>query len=203
MKSRHLISVVVLMFVYSLIIGCANMPTIPQEHKGATVGAGVGAVAGAAIGGSSPRGAIIGGLLGALIGGAVGHYGYDQRRDYQQTAQTYKDYQPTSGTRVYMEEVNVTPQSINPGGTVDLRSTYAVLTPSSDTQVPITETREITHNGSLVGNPQVNIQRSGGTFSSTIPLKLPDNAARGTYNVKTTIEASGSKDTRETTFTVN
>ncbi|MFO7965924.1 MAG: YMGG-like glycine zipper-containing protein [Desulfobacterales bacterium] len=193
-------AIILILFVLSL-VGCANMG-VPEEHRGAAVGAGVGGLAGAAIGGDSPRGAIIGGLVGALIGGAVGHYGYDQRRDYQETTQAYETYEPGTGTRLYIEEVETSPQTVEPGGTVDLRATYALLTPTGDAEVPITEIRKITHNGEVVGNPRVNVDRTGGTYTSTVPLQLPGNADPGVYTITTTVETTGASDARETTFIV-
>ena len=79
---------------------------------------------------------------------------------------------------------------------------YAVLTPSKDTSINITETREITHNGQSVGNPQVGVERTAGTYTSTVPLKLPSNADKGVYIVRTTIQSGNSKDTREISFDV-
>lgn len=43
-------------------------------------------------------------------------------------------------------------------------------------EISVTEIREITHNGELVGKPEVPVERSGGTYASTVPLHLPPNA---------------------------
>jgi hypothetical protein len=69
-------------------------------------------------------------------------------------------------------------------------------------EIDVTEIRHITHNGELVGNPEVRVIRPGGTYSSTVPLHLPANARRGAYQVRVTVESSYARDTRETYFTV-
>lgn len=175
-----------------------------EEHKGAAVGAGAGAATGAVAGAVIGKGAgavILGGLIGGLVGGMVGTYAYDMPRTREQTAKTY-NYQPAQGTILTMEGTSVSPQTVSPGNTVNLNSTYAVLTPSSETEVSITETREITHKGGLVGKPEVRVNRTGGTYTSTIPIRLPSDAAKGDYKVITTIQSANAKDSKESRFTV-
>jgi hypothetical protein len=184
--------------------GCV---TVSEEHKGAAGGAGIGAatgaVAGALIAGSGSRvkGAVIGGLAGALLGGIIGHYTVDKKSSAEETNNKYS-YKPTSGTVVRVEDSRATPSLADPGGTVNLDATYAVMAPSNDTQVSITETRVVTFNGELVANPEVNVTRTAGTYKSTLPLILPTDAKSGTYRVVTTIKTDYSKDSRETSFTV-
>ena len=197
---RKLVSVVLSISLVVLLLGCE---TIPSEHRGAAVGAGVGAAtgtaAGAALGGT--RSAVLGGLLGGLVGGVIGHYGYDQRRSRDETAQTY-DYQPGQGTVLRIEDASAMPQTVRPGESVDLQMTYAVLTPTPEAESSITEIREITHNGAAVGNPQVTVARRDGTYTTTVPLRLPPNAERGAYTVRNIVQTQGVSDVRETSFTV-
>jgi len=133
-----------------------------NEHKGAATGAGVGAATGAAAGavlgkkGSKTEAAIIGGLVGALVGGVIGHYAYDKKRTRQETAQKY-DYQSSEGTRVRIEDVSAVPATVKPGDKVELGATYALLSPSADADIKITEIREIRHEGELVGRPEVTV----------------------------------------------
>lgn len=174
--------------------------TIPEEHKGATVGAGVGTAAGVLLGGDT-GGRIVGGLIGALVGGAIGHYAYDKPRSAPETARTY-GYTPSQGTLVTIEKVGVTPEAVYPGNVVDMKATYAVLTPSESGSVDITEIRKITHNGELVGNPRVQVTRQAGTYTSTLSLRLPSDADKGTYLVTTTIQSPRTSDVRESRFTV-
>ena len=54
----------------------------------------------------------------------------------------------------------------------------------------------------MVGNPEVLMTRADGTYTSSIPLHLSADTARGTYVVKSEIQRDGSKDSREFTFAV-
>jgi hypothetical protein len=197
MKAKTAITILVLAVFTTSILGCG---TVPEEHKGAAVGAGAGALAGVLLGGST-GGRVVGGLIGALVGGAIGHYAYDKQKTRDETAKAY-NYQPSQGTQVIIENAQVSPQAIRGGEDVNLGTTYAVLTPSEGSQVDVTEIRRITHNGELVGNPQVTVARTGGTYTSSVPLRLPQDAKKGTYVVTTTIETAAAKDSRETRFSV-
>lgn len=188
-------------------LGATGCVTVSEEHKGAAKGAGIGAATGAVAGailageGSRTKGALLGGLAGALLGGVIGNYTVDKKKTAQETTSKYA-YQPTSGTVVRIENANITPTVALPGSTVNLEATYAVMAPSSDTQVSITESREVTLNGQLVGNPEVNVTRNSGTYQSSIPLILPADAKKGTYRVITTVKTDSGKDARESSFTV-
>jgi hypothetical protein len=186
------------------ITGCI---TVPEEHAGAAKGAGIGAATGAVAGailageGSRTKGAIIGGLAGALLGGVIGNYTVDKKKTAQETNNKYA-YQTSSGTVVRIENASALPAVAGPGTTINLGATYAVMAPSSDMQVNITESREVTLNGQLVGNPEVNVSHNSGTYQTSIPLILPTDAKTGTYRVITTIKTDSGKDSRETSFTV-
>ncbi len=194
------IAVTGLCFVVIFLLGCQTVQQNPGAATGAGVGAAAGGVAGALIG-RGAGGVLLGGLLGALAGGVVGHYAYDVPRTREDTARVY-GYHPSEGTIITIEDAKVYPHVAYPGEMVDLRVTYAVLTPGPDTEVDVTEIREITHDGQLVGNPEVRVIRPGGTYTSTVPLRLPSDARRGEYRVKTIIESRHARDARESYFSV-
>jgi uncharacterized protein YcfJ len=201
MGRNFIINGVLLLFFISLLSSCA---TIPEEHKGAATGAGIGAATGAVAGailGKDTQSAVLGALAGALVGGAIGHYAYDQKKSREETQQTY-NYKSDYGTVLTLEEVSSVPKSVYPGQTVELKMTYAILNPTPDVQTSITETRMITHNGNMVGNPEVRVTRTDGTYTSSIPLHLPADAEKGTYVVKSEIKSDNAKDSREFTFSV-
>ncbi len=203
MKYKIISIITILSFLVVGLFGCAS---IPEEHKGAATGAAIGGATGAVAGavlagkGSKTEVAILGGLAGALIGGVIGHYAYDQKKSKAETAQKY-DYQATMGTMVRIEDVSVVPATVKPGDKVDLKVTYAVLE-AADKDVNITESREIRIGNDLVGKPEVNVSRSGGTYSSTVPVFLPEDAKKGTYNVIATVQTQTAKDSREAFFKV-
>jgi len=200
-RTNKALSLILGLLLISLPVGCAS---IPEEHKGAAVGAGAGAatgaVAGAVLGGGT-KGTVIGGLLGGLLGGAVGHYGYDRKKDREETAKTY-NYESSQGTVLTLENAAATPRTVAPGETVELQATYAVLTPSPDETVAVQEIREVTHKGKTVGNPSVTVDRTGGTYTSKIPIRLPENSEAGTYEVTTIVKSERAQDTRQTQFQV-
>lgn len=188
-------------------LGASGCATIPEEHKGAATGAGIGAATGAVAGailageGSRTQGALLGGLAGTLIGGVIGNYTVDKEKTAQETSDKYA-YNPSAGTMVRIETAGATPATVSPGGTTNLEASYAVMTPNADSEVAITESREVTLNGELVGSPEVNVNRTAGTYKTSIPLILPKDAKKGKYKVITSIKSAAGKDSRESSFTV-
>ena len=201
MPLPKIISIVLIFALISFWSGCAS---IPEEHKGTTVGAGVGAatgaIAGALIGGST-KATVIGVLAGALVGGVIGHYAYDKRKTREETAKTY-NYKASYGTMLTIEEASLSPQNVKSGEVVEIKMTYAVLNPSPGAKSTITEIREITYNGEPVGKPETRVERPDGTYTSTVPLRLPSNAKKGQYRVTTTVQSANVKDTKEISFWV-
>lgn len=182
-------------------IGCESMS---DKDTRTVAGAGVGAATGTAAGlifGQGAAIAVAGGLIGALAGGLVGRYAFGSDKDHAQTASDYQ-YQETMGSMVEIEHVSVSPSKARPGEQVDMKVKYAVLTPNPDSQIEITESREIRLNGELVGRPTVNVQRTGGTYTSDVPITLPADAKKGSYTVKTTIRVGDKIATGDTSFMV-
>jgi hypothetical protein len=194
-------SVVVGFIMISLLASCQ---TIMTEHPGAAVGAGAGATTGAVAGdliGKGVGAVILGGLLGGLGGGLIGNYAYDVPRNREQTVSEY-NYNSSQGTILRIENASALPHIVRPGEVVDLRMTYAVLTPVSYEEINLTEIREIEHNGQLVGNPEIREERTGGTYSTTVPLRLPPDARRGEYKVRYIVESRNASDTMVAYFRV-
>lgn len=200
MKTKILAIVLCIALVLP-VLGCETVSERPGTATGAGVGGAAGAIAGAAIGDGGAGQAVVGGLLGALIGGAIGYYAYDRDRDADETSRVY-NYSPAEGNLINIEEASAVPQTVRPGDEVNLRMTYAVLTPDRAGETQVTEIREIRHNGELVGRPSVTVARTDGTYTSTIPLRLPPNADPGTYQVTETVESSFGRDSRQTSFSV-
>ena len=135
-----------------------------------------------------------------LAGGVVGHYVEHQDKD-RPAAAAATGYQASQGNLLRLENGQVQPSTARAGETVNLSSTYTILTPSNQTMA-IQESREVRHDGAMVANPTVNTQRANGTFTSTVPITLPSDAQKGIYDVTTTV-AMGDRTARSmTTFTV-
>ena len=196
---------VALAFLSGVLPGCAGVDQTARDNPKTTIGAGAGVLGGAVVGGfiGGKRGALIGGLLGGLAGGAVGHYLDQQEKDRLQTSRDYR-YSPAQGAQIRIETVRVNPASLFPGETVNINLTYAVLTPTADTQVLVRETREIFLNGNSVGKTSIEVSREGGTWKSTVPITLPANAAPGKYLVIASIDSQAAgTDRKETSFQVS
>jgi len=201
---RKIISVAVILTFLTGIFGCAS---IPEEHKGVATGAGAGAATGAVAGallgskGSKTEMALLGGLLGALAGGAIGHYAYDQKRTKEETAQKY-NYKPSEGTVLRIEDVSVVPSMAKPGDKVDMKMTYAVLGVAAGKELEISEIREIRYQGELYGKPEIQVTRDDGTYSSSIPLTLPNDAKKGKYTITMTVKGPSVSDSKEVSFQI-
>ncbi|MDO9116339.1 MAG: glycine zipper domain-containing protein [Nitrospira sp.] len=195
-------SLAALLLVLTAIPGCESAGKTVTDHKDTAIGAGVGGAGGAVIGGlaGGTKGAVIGGLLGVLAGGAVGNYVERQDKD-RAAAAAATGYQASQGNVVRLENGQAQPSTARAGETVNLSSTYTILTPNNQ-PMTIQESREVRHDGAMVANPTVNTQRANGTFTSTVPIILPSDAQKGIYDVTTTV-AMGDRTARSmTSFTV-
>ncbi len=196
---------VALALLSAVFSGCAGMEQTARERPKTAIGAGTGVLGGAVVGGliGGKRGALIGGLLGGLAGGAIGHYLDQQEKDRAQTSREY-EYSPSQGIKLRIETVRANPVALSPGETVNINLTYAVLTPTADTQILVRETREIFLNGGSVGKTSIEVTREGGTWKSTVPITLPANAAPGNYRVIASVESRNvGTDRQETSFKVS
>jgi outer membrane lipoprotein SlyB len=109
--------------------GCQTI----SEHQKTAIGAGAGAGGGALAGGLIGRdatGVVVGGLIGALAGGGVGYY-LDRQDRTRTQAVAETGYTPTQGNLVRVDGVQASPAQVRPGDTVNLTTTYTVLTPQA------------------------------------------------------------------------
>jgi hypothetical protein len=144
---------------------------------------------------------VVGGLLGALAGGAVGQYLDRRDRDRTQAASDV-GYNAAQGNLVDVQRVEAQPTTVQPGGSVNLNTTYTVLTPDPNQNVQVQETRQVMYNGQVVANTSGTFSRANGTFTSTLPITLPSNASKGTYQVTSTVAMGDKQDSASSTFVV-
>jgi outer membrane lipoprotein SlyB len=201
--SRGLVILVVLVCVAVISGGCETIERSLKGNPNTAVGAGVGGAGGALVGGlaGATRGAIIGGLAGGLAGGVIGNL-LDRRERTRQATAMNEAYTQDQGNLVRIEEVGINPQSIHPGETVNINIRYAIITPQGTAPARVREVRQIYHQGQLVGNPVVEIDRPDGTYWSTLPITLPATAELGRYDVVVGVEMNGSVDRWESRFAV-
>ncbi len=185
-------------------LGCAAIEEQVKTHPETALGAGIGAAAGMLTGGlifGNAAGTLVGGLLGGLTGGVIGNVIEARSWDRSATSQRYH-YSPTQGTMLQIEAVEAHPAQIRPGDTINLNMRFAVLAPNIQHSVQVSERRQILFNSSPVGDSTLQIQRMGGTWTSSQPLTLPANAASGSYRVIMSVKADSTEATQQTTFTV-
>ena len=200
---RGMASIVLLVGGMAILSGCEAIERAIKDNPTTAVGAGAGGAGGALIGGlaSGGTGAVIGGLAGVLAGGVVGNLLDRQERTRAATAETVA-YTAEKGNLIRIEEVNINPRSIHPGETVNVNVQYAIVTPGGTESARIREIRHIYYQGDLVGNPVVEVERPDGTYWSTLPIKLPESAAPGRYEVVVGVEMNGTLDRWESRFVV-
>jgi outer membrane lipoprotein SlyB len=200
---RRMASVVMLVGGVALLSGCEAIERAIKDNPKTAVGAGAGGAGGALIGGLASGGtaAVVGGLAGVLAGGVIGHLLDRQERTRAATAEMVA-YTEEKGNLIRIEEVGINPQSIRPGETVNVNVQYAIVTPSGTERAHIREIRHIYYQGDLVGNPVVEVERPDGTYWSTLPIKLPESATPGRYEVVVGVEMNGALDRWESRFLV-
>lgn len=143
-------------------------------------------------------------LEGVLEGGLVGRYADEEAYDYAQTARNY-GYTAAQGEIVAFDSVRANPAIVAPGDTVNVNAEYGVLLPAAGQLIAVTETREFLKDGATAGKVSLEVERTGGSYRSTVPFTIPAGAAGGNYQVVVTIEAKGGalKDRKETFFKVS
>lgn len=198
-----LVSFLLLTWAVTLFGGCETVERAVKGNPRTAAGAGVGGAGGAIIGGvaGGTKGAIIGGLVGALAGGVVGSVLDRQEQGREETAQTVA-YNPSQGRVVRIEDVQVDPSRIRAGETVNVTIRYAVMTPEGNIPMRVREIRQIRHQDQMVGSPTLEVERTDGTYRSTLPITLPASAGPGRYDVSVRVELDGTRDSEEASFTV-
>lgn len=207
---RKILAIILVPLVLVTIGGCAvNGHYDPARSAGAgalggaAVGAALGSIIGAATG-DAGTGAWVGAATGAIVGG-VGGYLYAQHkesqlRDARMAAQSY-DYSPGRGHIVAIENSELRPSRVKPGETINLSTTYTLLSPTGQNNVTLV--REVQSGGRRVLAPsQFNLTKPNGTFVDQINLNIPRDLPRGGYQVVTRVMTESGMDERVNSFWV-
>lgn len=126
-----------------------------------------------------------------LADGGNGALRETQPRSAQGTVQQVAYNNPVQGTQVKIVSVEATPGLISGGGNVTLSITYTVLTARDNQVVRVTEQRRVSFRQTLVANLTGTVARKPGTYTSRMPIRLPNYADTGLYNYEATITAGG------------
>lgn len=212
--TRRLRAVAMLLLLAIFPQGCASMPESSGEAA-LLCGAG-GALAGGAIGAAAGgRHALAGALIGAAIGGLVGaatcfaivEYRSKQTKGYQDTKQAVQ-YQPDLGDVVQITNFSLDPSAAAPGSQVAFNSTYYVMSPNSDADVTVTETRTLKKfdqaSGQYkeMGRPTSSVTMKPGTRSADGKFDVRSGVEKGKYLLAFKVESAGKTDEKELPFEV-
>ena len=212
MEWRKILAVALVLLLSVSFMSCTTPSGTYAPAKSAGAGALGGAAAGAALGsiigaatGSPATGAWVGAASGAVVGGIGGalyaRHMNQQTRNRAVAAQQY-NYAPSRGAVVDINEVRATPTTVRPGQTVDVFTTYTILTPQ-DNPAQVTLYREVRRDGQVVGQPySVQANNQNGTYQDRVAFTVPRNAPPGSYLVNNRITSSYGSAERSAYFTV-
>ena len=193
-------------FAAFLVTGCATEREAQYTATGAGIGAVTGAILGAALGslgGDAGEGAVIGSIFGGLAGASIGHNEYHLHRSEEEAARYYSyRYDREVRDLLRIEDAYARPGRVYAGDEVQLTMTYTLLTPYRSADL-VHEVREVRYRGQIIGRPSVRIHRDGGTWTSTMPVRIPPDAEPGVYEVLAIAETDNAGDTRSFTFNVD
>ena len=184
--------------------GCYTERQAQYTTTGAGVGAVTGGILGGILGGISGRpgeGMLVGSIFGGLAGASIGNNEYHLQRSEEDAASYYHyDRQEAQRDLIRVEDLTASPQTVRPGDDVNISATFTMLSPGKSRLVH--EVLEIKHDGRVIGKPETTIKRQGGTWVSSIPVRIPPEATPGTYTVTLVVESDTAGDARETSFIV-
>ncbi len=168
---------------------------------GAALGAGIGALAT----GGDTEGILAGAAAGAVAGWAavkLVQYQSERTSSAKDEAKAY-GYRSSDGTMIKVRSAKAQPASLRAGDRVTLNTDYTVLAPKGTEGVPVREIWTLEKDGEqLAAVPPREESRSPGGWHSRAGIDIPKKAAKGTYVVKSRVEAGDSYDEREASFTV-
>jgi len=212
MKVHKIVAVVLVLLLSVSFMSCTTPSGTYDPGRSTAAGALGGAAAGAAIGsiigaatGSPATGAWVGAASGAIVGGIGGalyaRHMNQQMRNREAAAQQY-NYSESRGAVVDINEVRAMPTTVRPGQTVDISTTYTILTPQ-DTPAQVTLYRTVVRDGQVIGQPHsVQATNQNGTYQDRVAFTVPRGAPPGPYMVSNRLTSSYGTAERSAYFTV-
>ena len=125
-----------------------------------------------------------------------------QKKEAREAVAARKNYCPSGGCVIRLENVQIDPKRATRGDTLTLTTTYTILTPEN-IPIPLTISRELLYKGESLGRVQaINSNNKNGTYVQNIDFTLPADAASGTYTVVTRVSTGYGMDEKPLEFTV-
>jgi hypothetical protein len=190
--------------VCALLMSCATTgtPGGSRAKKKAGVGAFLGGLAGAATAILQGKGddevlaaAAAGAVAGAVAGYAIGR-AQDRRLAGRDDAVKRYAYDPRRGPLLTLEAVELSPTTIPPGSTAQIKMVYTVLSPGEYDTIPVAYASSLFQGGEQIldlGQQSTTVSDGGGTIEVTMPFIVPPEAPGGTYELRADIALTGSQ----------
>jgi len=186
--------------------GCASTGgSVQQQMAGAGIGAALGCAAGALITGDA-RGCAAGAAIGGAVGfGAVAITQYNARqvRSTADDSRVYGLTGPVSTPQVKIRQGSSAPETVRPGGSVNVSTDYSVLLPPGTSSAGVTESWVLKKDGKVLSNlPSKTATRSAGGWEADAVITVPSNAPAGTYVIEHRVKSGSSYDVDQSNFVV-
>lgn len=173
-----------------------------RAKKKAGVGALLGGLAGAGAailqgkeGDEVLAAAAAGAVAGAVTGYAIGR-AQDRRLASRDDAVRRYAYDPSRGPLLDLETMELSPSTIPPGSTAQIKLVYTVLSPGDFDSIPVAYATSLYHGGERIvdlGARSTTVADGGGTIEVTLPFTVPSEAPGGTYELQTDVALSESR----------
>jgi hypothetical protein len=109
-------------------------------------------------------------------------------------------YTPNRGNEVRIQSFSVTPNQIMPGGNLNLKSAYYVMSPDGQQQVKVVEKRTVHYfdpqenSWKELGSEETPVTAALGSRRSEGQTGMPTEVAEGRYRVTFKVSALGRED---------
>lgn len=149
--------------------------------------------------------------IGAAAGGAVA-FAITKMRDRRLASRdevaTMVSYDPAQGYRSGIQEVTVTPNTVQAGGTITVTTSYWALGPTASETVGMSRYAGISIAGAYLRGftfkpDPMKFGEGGGQFETTIEVQLPPEVSPGMYSVMWLLDGYSVSSDSETTFVVS
>ena len=112
------------------------------------------------------------------------------------------NYCPTGGCVVRLDKVSVEPRRVAPGDTLQLKTSYTLLTPEK-VGIQVTITRQIFFQGRPLGTTKsTDSSVHNGAIDQVVNFQLPADAKPGVYTLVTVVNTGFGHDQRTIEFQV-
>lgn len=139
--------------------------------------------------------AAAGAVAGAVAGYAIGR-AQDRRLASRDEAVRRYAYDPSRGPLLTLEDVALSPSTIPPGSTAQIKLIYTVLSPGEFETIPVAYASSLYQGGEQIldlGQQSATVSDGGGRIEVTMPFIVPPEAPGGTYELRADVAVPGNQ----------